>query len=300
MSRAKGIKMAEVPDGGTSETSEVSASVIVQDDDTMQAADCQGETAWDGENVPEVDGGAKGRHFGFVVYPSEAWIKANAPDCKYDGRDGWGTAPDDWTEMIRQTGLAFVVSPLHDKDTYLDAATGELVPKKPHWHVIVSWGNSTTYQSAAAIADMVNGPRPIALRQVVGYYRYFNHRDNPEKYQYEETPVAFNGWERPLDSDEVTRILRELTQVIFLTDCVEYAELVIEATVMGPEYQQVAENKTIYLGRVCDGMRWNPIRVIQRFLSRTPGLDAETVQMLQERVRQLQEAEAKKRESEGK
>lgn len=294
-------KTREAPDGGTSETSK--ASVIGQDDDTMRPAGCQGygeETAWDGVNIPEVDGAEKGRHFGFIVYPSESWMRANVPECPYDGRDGWGTAPDDWIEAIRQTGLTFVVSPLHWQDRWLDAATGELVPKKPHWHVIVSWGNSTTYQSAVTISEMLNGPRPIMLRTVKGYYRYFNHRDDPEKYQYKEKPVAYNGWELPLDSEEVARIMRELTQTVVIADCAEYMELVIEATAMGPEYQQVVEGKTIYFGRVCDGMRWNPIRVMQRFIARTRGLDAETVELLQGRIRQLQEAEAKKRESEGK
>lgn len=287
-------KTKEAPAEGTAETS--SADVNVQDDDTMEREDCQGRV-WDGEVVPKYADTDKGRNFGLIVYPSQAWMAANYPSCAYDGRDGWGTAPDDWQEQLKETGLPFVVSPLHWLDTYLDAETGELVPKKPHWHVIVSWGNSTTYKSAAAISDLVHGPKPIILRQTVGYYRYMNHLDNPEKHQYEEPPVAYNGWERPVTGNEVVRIMRELTAMIFEQDCEEYAELVIEATAMGPEYQQVAERQTVYLSRVCDGYRWSPVRVLRRYLARTPGLDQETADRLTKLAEDKAKIEAERREA---
>lgn len=275
--------------GETAETSSANDNIIT-DDNTTDGGNCQAETAaeagadmaaWDTGDVGHTFADdARGRHFGQIVYPSEDWIRKHCPDCRYDGRDGWGTAPDDWVEQLKATGLAFVVSPLHWLDTYLDAATGELVVKKPHWHVIVSWSNSTTYRSALATLAVVNGPRPIILRQVIGYYRYFNHRDNPEKYQYQEAPVPHNGWERPLDSEEVSRILGDLTVAVIERDCEEYGELLIEAWAMGPEYKQVAERQTVYLGAICRSYRHAPQRVISRYVSRMPGVDRETADRL--------------------
>lgn len=284
----KGEETKEAPAVGTAETS--GADVNFQDDNSTESQDCQGK-AWDGEAMLDIADGEKGRNFGYVVYPSEKWMRANYPECKYDGRDGWGTAPDNWIEQLTETGLPFAVSPLHWLDAYLDAATGEWIAKKPHWHLIISWGNSTTYRSAAAITERIlHGPRPIILRQPVGYYRYFNHLDNPEKHQYEDAPTAYNGWERPITGSETTRIMRELTAMVFERDCAEYAELVIEAIAEGPEYQQVAERQTMYLSRICDGYRWSPVRVLNRYVARMPGLDPEMVCRITELAAQKQAA----------
>lgn len=310
MARERKYKTKEAPDGGTSETSGDSVSNSV-DDYSTNGAGSQAETvgavamdgddgAWDGVGIPEVEDTAKGRHFGYVVYPSEAYIRANVPDCTYDGYAGWGTAPDDWIQRLEQTGLSFVVSPLHYLDTVLDASTGELRPKKPHWHVIVSWGNSTTYRTACAIAEMLSAPRPLLLRAPAGLYDYMTHKNQPVKHQYQDRPVAYNGWTKPLDNDEITRIKDELTQIVILTDCQEYVELLLEAETMGAEYKQVAMGQTMYFTAVCNSLRWGPIRVAERYLARTPGLDSETERMLRERIRQLKEKAAKENEKGGK
>ena len=206
------------------------------------------------------DDKAKGRHFWFVIYPTEAWIKANCPNCTYDGREGWGTAPDDWQEQLQQTGLAFCVSPLHWLDVNPDGHT-----KKPHWHVIVSWGNTTTYKSARALCDILHSPRPILLRNVTGAYRYHQHLDNPEKYQYTELSKAVNGWERPLDMNEVNRIKGEIFDMIFNEDITEYAELTVECMLMGPEYFDVVSSHTHFFDKLCTSYRHNPLKTLKRY-----------------------------------
>lgn len=228
---------------------------------------------------------AKGRHFGFVVYPSETWIRLHCPECEYDGADGWGTAPDDWQDQLRQTGLAFSVSPLHWYDLVWDAENETWRVKKPHWHIIVSWGNSTTYRSARALCDMLKCPRPIVLRGVTGYYRYFNHRDNPEKAQYAERPSHFNGWERPMEGGEVEEILAELEEAVYLHDCIEYPELLCLTRLMGPEYSSVARKHTFFLTKVCSGYRNNPFRVLTRYLQTLP--DGETADAIKARLDKL-------------
>lgn len=212
----------------------------------------------------------KGRHFGYVVYPSEDWIRANCPDCKYDGNEGWGTAPDDWPERLRQTGLAFAYSPLHYLDEDYDAHTGTMHVKKPHWHLIVSWANSTTYRTAKALTATLNCPKPVLLRAPIGYYRYFNHRDNPEKYQYSDPPVHVNGWVRPLDNAEVDKIIDELEEAMYLKDCQEYAEILSVARMMGPEYRSVARKNAYLLVKMCSAYRNNPIRCLYRYIETLP------------------------------
>ena len=191
--------------------------------------------------ISEKQDNMKGRHFAFVVYPE--------------------SAPDNWTELLQETGLPFVVSPLHDKDINPDGT-----PKKAHYHLIVSWGNATTYKSARSFCDVLNCPRPQILRNVTGMYRYMTHKDNPEKYQYEECPRCYNGWVRPLDSNDVSQLKAEIWQLVYTEDCMEYGELLTVCQQRGSEYFEVASNNTLFFKAICDGYRHNPMRVLCRFL----------------------------------
>ena len=207
----------------------------------------------------------KGRHFWYVVYPD--------------------SAPEDWVEQLQQTGLTFCVSPLHDKDTNPDGT-----PKKPHYHVIISWGNTTTYRSARSLAETIlNCPRPQMLTNPTGAYRYHQHKDNPEKYQYTEQSRCFNGWVRPLDSAEVTAIKQEIHKLIYLEDIQEYGELITVCAVYGPEYVDVAMNNTYYCERLCSSYRNNPLRGLMRFYNTLD--DGETKQLIYERINEVMEVD---------
>jgi len=181
----------------------------------------------------------KGRHFAYVVYPD--------------------SAPADWIEQIKNIGLAFVVSPLHNKDINADGTK-----KKDHWHIIVSWGNTTTYRAAKGLCNILNCPIPQMLRNCNGMYRYLTHKDNPEKHQYKEQPKCYNGWVRPLDNADVANIKHEIWQMVYIEDCQEYGELLMMCEQRGPEFFEIASRNTLFFKAVCDGYRHNPIRTLQR------------------------------------
>lgn len=191
------------------------------------------------QQISEEQDKLKGRHFAFVVYPE--------------------SAPEDWIEQLKQTGLAFVVSPLHDKDINADNT-----PKKAHYHVIVSWGNSTTYRSARGLCDTLKCPIPQVLKNCNGMYRYLTHKDNPDKYQYKEQPKCYNGWVRPLDNADVENIKKEIWKMVYTEDCQEYGELTMVCEERGAEYFEIASKHTIFFKAVCDGYRHNPVRTLMR------------------------------------
>ena len=193
------------------------------------------------DNTQQEQDNLKGRHFSYVVYPD--------------------SAPSDWIRRLEQTGLSFVVSPLHDKDTNADGT-----PKKPHWHIIISWGNTTTYRAARGLCnkDMLACPMPQMLKSCNGMYRYLTHRDNPEKFQYKQQPVCYNGWIRPLDNADIANLKREIWQMVYTEDCQEYGELMMICEQRGPEYFEVASRNTLFFKSVCDGYRHNPVRTLQR------------------------------------
>lgn len=212
----------------------------------------------------------KGRHYWYVVYPTEEWIRNHDPQCAYDGAAGWGSAPDNWIEQLKQTGLSFCVSPLHDKDRNPDGAI-----KKPHWHVIISWGNTTTYRAAREICGTLNCPLPRILKNPKAAYRYHQHKDNPDKYQYEEMSKAYNGWDRPLDSSEVTQIKQAIRHIIYLEDCIEYDELLEVLENYGPEYEEVASNHTFFCVKLLSGYREHPVRGLHRYWQKLEDGDPE-------------------------
>lgn len=148
----------------------------------------------------------KGRNWAFVVYPE--------------------SLPKNYEEIIQELGLPMAFSPLHDKD--IDP-TGE--PKKPHFHVICYYENTTTYKNVKEnVTDVLNGTIPIKLESMVGMYRYHLHLDNPEKYQYDDRMRHFyNGFDvakvSALTTTEVNKICKEIQELVVHHHFSEYSEL---------------------------------------------------------------------------
>lgn len=134
----------------------------------------------------------KKRHWACFVYPD--------------------SAPENWRDILAQKGLQCAVSPLHDKD--ITAVEDE---KKPHWHVIMCWPGPTTYNVALGITKELNAPIPQPLESVRGYYRYLTHKDDPDKYQYDEKDITtINGFSI-LDFVELTANERDIIKGNVLT-----------------------------------------------------------------------------------
>lgn len=147
----------------------------------------------------------KKRYWAFIVYPE--------------------SAPENWKEILQQTGLEIAISPLHNKDT---DPTGE--HKKDHWHCIACYNGPTSANVVTHLTQRLNAPNPQYLESVKGYYRYLSHKDNPEKAQYDENEiVALNGFNIhnfvELSRAEVAEQKRYIQQLIRDLDIVEYCDL---------------------------------------------------------------------------
>jgi hypothetical protein len=134
--------------------------------------------------------------------------------------------PPNWIELLQKTGLQCAISPLHDRDIN---ANGE--PKKPHYHVILCYSGPTAYSVVSRLTQNIfNATIPQPLEQVRGMYRYFSHKDNPEKAQYDEKDIKFiNGFNIrdfvELTASEVDQIKKQLTNVICELKIIEYSDL---------------------------------------------------------------------------
>ena len=159
------------------------------------------------------------------------------------------SAPTNWKELLQETALPIAISPYHDKDVNPDNT-----PKKAHYHIILCWNNPTTYENVKRITDSLNQPRPIPLECVKGYYDYFIHKDNPEKYQYNPNDITtLNGFSPSdyfeLSQAQVISFLSFLTKFIDDNDITEYSTLIAVVRDSDDLYQylDVAMNKTIFL-----------------------------------------------------
>lgn len=156
------------------------------------------------------------------------------------------SAPEDWINEFRIRGLVFAVSPLHDKDV---DPTGE--KKKPHYHVILCYPGPVTFKMVNDLMQEFNQPIPKALESVAGMYKYFTHKDNPDKYQYDEKDIQrFNGFDpnMVLNSEEVYAALIKIQNFVIELDLYEYSYLM--DFLLQSEYMDlwnVAASHTLFL-----------------------------------------------------
>lgn len=109
-------------------------------------------------------------------------------------------------QILRESGYAIVVSPLHDRDLK-DEDTGEL--SKPHYHIIVRFPTpryldpvrrlvgSWIFDADGLTASPDGGDVSWYVRPVPDYpgaLRYLVHKDNPEKHRYPESEVITFGF----------------------------------------------------------------------------------------------------------
>lgn len=188
--------------------------------------------------MAEKKSSVKKRNWAFFVYPTKEQLDAIGSE--YDGSDGYGSVPDDWKQRLQLSGLQYAISPLHDKDQLED---GSGKTKKPHYHVIVVYGSPTTFNNVKSLTDSFNSPIPQALEQVRGYYRYLTHKDNPEKYQYEDKDIITGGGFNIADyieltKSEVSEIKFKLQALIREKDMIEYEDFM--------DYVQDNYDRTVY------------------------------------------------------
>lgn len=188
---------------------------------------------------------------------------------------------EDWLDKLINTGIAFAVSPLHDKDQYsedspaeTDSETGEVIPKgnkykagdfkKAHNHIVLDYGERVAYRNAKALAQTLNAPTPQyisgdgreqILRKVAGAYEYLNHSNAPTKYQYPDEPTCFNGFEPPLTEETTEHILTDIFQMILDEQIIEYIDLVERCNSRGKNYGKLVRKYSYHFARIVSSLQ---------------------------------------------
>lgn len=163
------------------------------------------------------------RNWTFLVYPSKAYLDGIGSE--YDGSDGYGSAPDGWRELLDEQHIAWVESPLHDKDVNPDG-----LKKKPHWHVLLLFPGNKSYTQIKEITDALNTTIPQKAENAKGLVRYMAHLDHPDKAQYSRSEIIGHGgvdvaeYLKPTNSNRY-QLIGEMRQWVEDSGCIEFCAL---------------------------------------------------------------------------
>ena len=161
------------------------------------------------------------------------------------------SAPSNWKEILQSTGLEICISPLHDKD--INESSGEL--KKAHYHILLCFPGPTTYSKVLKLTNLVNGTIPKRILSVIGIYRYFTHKDNPEKFQYnEEDIISLNGFDikdiTGMTTSQQLAIKKQIQKIIRDRCIYEYCDLLdylLEESIN--DFYYIASTNTLFFDR---------------------------------------------------
>lgn len=99
------------------------------------------------------------------------------------------SAPADWRERLEDLKLPYAISPLHNADVAKDGK-----PKKPHYHVLILYPNTTTFRNAQiSIAEPLSGSRHTICKvmDLAGAVEYLAHENAPDKVQYDVSKIEY-------------------------------------------------------------------------------------------------------------
>lgn len=186
------------------------------------------------------DKNIKGRDWTFIVYPE--------------------SAPEDWRDILNETHMRWVESPLHDRDV---DPNGEV--KKPHWHILLSADGPITKNAILKIVEPLNVPMPMKVGSGKGLIRYMTHMDNPEKYQYQASDIVpHNGADLgsylELTKTDKIVVMKEIMTYIYENEINNYAEFIMQCIHTSDDWFDVAINhNTLAINKMIDAM-WHRTR----------------------------------------
>ena len=181
------------------------------------------------------------------VLQARSWTFVLYPDSR----------PENWQEILQD--VSWVMSPLHDSDINPDNT-----PKKPHWHLLVSFANPRRLEYMQTLAKALNAPSPQMCRDTRAMVRYFLHLDNPEKAQYKREDILCGGGFDLEDALKLSRSEEEKAEREFVAlilgkieefDIIEFEDLVNLVMQEHPEEYRFFKSSSFILSKVVSSRR---------------------------------------------
>lgn len=165
------------------------------------------------QNMEKSNEDKRTRNWNFILYPE--------------------SAPENWRDIIDETRIEWVESPLHDQDKNEDGTE-----KKHHHHITLLYPGMKTFEQVEELTKSLNAPIPIKCMSVKGSIRYMVHKDNPEKHQYDWSKIVSHGGAdlsalcAPTATERL-QIQEDILNFIDDNDLIEYSDLLVAIRKIG-------------------------------------------------------------------
>lgn len=125
------------------------------------------------------------------------------------------SAPLNWRDRLDEMHIAWIESPLHDKDFDADG-----VVKKSHWHILLIFDSVKDFKQVQEITESLNAPIPQKAASAKALVRYMAHLDNPDKFQYDKGLIIGHG------GADVADLLRPSAsdRYVLISEMLDYVE----------------------------------------------------------------------------
>lgn len=158
-----------------------------------------------------------------------------------------------WIDILENTHIKTLISPLHDKDF---DENGEL--KKPHYHIILIFENKKSFKQVQEIFNAINAFQKIeAVHSLKGQARYLCHLDNAKKHKYDINDVkALNGvnFLKLIETDEIKlEIISSMINFIEKNNFVFFSDFL----------KYCSENNKIWFKSLCENSGWIILKYLQ-------------------------------------
>lgn len=174
------------------------------------------------------------------------------------------SAPANWVQLLRETHLGAIVSPLHDKDVWQDTTDehieGEL--KKPHYHCMILFDGPARATQALQVLEPLGIKYVQPVASVRTLTRYFAHLDDADKAQYDVADIqSFNGaavdTSRELSPEEKRAIRNNVLSWIRENSITEYKDVIYYALDTEPDWLDFVTSHTIMLTGLLRSIRYS-------------------------------------------
>ena len=166
---------------------------------------------------------SRARNWSFIVYPE--------------------SAIPSWQDSLADLHVPIAISPLHDRDKLADGS-----PKKPHYHVLLTFSGNKSLDQIKAISDLCSGVLPIPVESIQAYFRYLWHADNPEKAQYQQSDVVLlSGFTVQQSKADEVSVMRSIVDFVIDNNITELRTLVELSRTDFPEWFEVLFGHSNYM-----------------------------------------------------
>lgn len=166
------------------------------------------------------------------------------------------SAANNWEEVLANLKTPVCVSPLHDQDIN---PGGE--KKKPHYHILITFEGKKSREQIQEITDRIGSVGQESVQSIRGYARYLCHKDNPEKYPYNENEIrCYGGFDYSgtcgLPTDRY-KAFSEMQEFIKLNNIRSFATLADYASEYRHDwYRILCDSGTIYIQAYIKSYHW--------------------------------------------